>query len=247
MVLPVGIAVEFCLLALFFLSKGKRRVSAVFLIAAVLVLWVSSMPIVAASLYARLERDYPPVALADVPVGKCIVVLGGAVEPAHPPRMNVNMLEGVDRVRKTARLFRAGKGQLVIVTGGNQPWMPHAESEAESIKTLLQEWGVPAAAVVLEGASRNTRENAVNTTKLIKELECGKAVLVTSAAHMTRSVAVFRKLGLEVFPVSTDIRAIRSPGVTVLDFLPSADALKTTSDALREWIGQRVYRLQGWA
>ena len=61
-------------------------------------------------------------------------------------------------VYKAAQLFRAGKGKVLIVTGGNLPWVPSERPEAELVRALLVEWGVPAAAIVLDGASRNTRD-----------------------------------------------------------------------------------------
>jgi len=135
---------------------------------------------------------------------------------------------------------------VIIVTGGDQPWSSFEQTEAEAIKTLLLEWSVPAAAIELEKRSRNTRENAVYALPLIREQACNKPLLVTSAAHMKRSVAVFAKLGINVVPVSADVRVVNKPELTLLDFLPDADALKMTSDAMREWIGQWVYRVKGW-
>jgi len=246
LVLPVGIIIELSVIAFFLLMAGKRRATGMILVCAILVLWVSSMPIVAQTLVGRLERDYPAIRLEAVPAGKCIVLLGGTVQPALPPRVDLNMLEGIDRVRKAAQLYRAGKGQVVVVTGGNQPWSPLAEPEARSIKTLLVEWGVPASAILLEDRSRNTYENAVNSGELLKDLDCVRTSLVTSAAHMKRSVGVFAKQGIDVFPVSADVRVIENPRLTILDFLPDADALNMTSDAIREWIGRGAYRIQGW-
>lgn len=49
-----------------------------------------------------------------------------------------------------------------------------------------------------------------------------------------------------VLPVSADVRVIKKPNLTPLDFLPDAEALKMTTDALREWMGQRVYQMQAW-
>ena len=204
------------------------------------------MPIVADTLLGKLERDYPAVMITEVPVRKCIVLLGGAVGPVHSPRVDVDMLEAVDRVRKAAQLFRAGRGQLIIVSGGNQPWSKFSVSEAESTKTLLLEWGVPDKAIVVESESRNTRENAFYTNVLLEKLSCGTPLLVTSAAHMKRSVAVFEKLGVAVLPVSADVRVIDKPELTVLDFLPDAAALNQTTEAMREWLGQWVYLVQGW-
>ena len=156
------------------------------------------------------------------------------------------MNEAIDRVYKASQLYRAGKGKVLIVTGGNQPWAPSAQPEAELIQALLMKWGVPPAVIVLDGASRNTRENAVNSRVLLEKLGCETPLLVTSAAHMARSVAAFKKVGVGVFAVSADVRVIRNSGVTVFDFLPEAGALLMTSDAVREWLGRRVYEFQGW-
>jgi uncharacterized SAM-binding protein YcdF (DUF218 family) len=75
---------------------------------------------------------------------------------------------------------------------------------------------------------------------------CDTPLLVTSAAHMARAVAAFEKVGVEVFAVSADVRVIRNTGVTVFDFLPDAGALLMTTDAVREWMGRRVYEFRGW-
>jgi len=247
LVLPIGLVIDLLFIALLFLLKGWRRTAATFLVTAMLVLWGASTPFVAHTLLGKLEQDYPAVMITEIPVRQCIVVLGGTVEPVLPPRIDIDMHEGVDRVRKAAQLYRAGRGRVIIVTGGNQPWSPFTEPEADSMRTLLLEWGVPAAAIVLEGASRNTRENAVYAIELMNDMDCGEPLLVTSAAHMKRSVAVFATLGVTVFPVSADVRVVNNPNLTLLDFLPDADALNMTTDAMREWIGQKVYQAQGWS
>ena len=246
LVLPIGIVIELSLVALLLLLLGKRKPAVAFLVSALLVLWVASMPIVAGTLYGELEEDFPPVALEDIPVSECIVVLGGVVGPVLFPRVDTELNEAIDRVYKAAQLYRAGKGRVLIVTGGNLPWAPSEKPEAELVQALLVEWGVPAAAIVLDGASRNTRENAVNSRALMVNLGCDTPLLVTSAAHMARSVAAFEKVGVEVFAVSADVRVIRNSGVTVFDFLPDAGALLMTTDAVREWLGRRVYEFREW-
>ena len=109
------------------------------------------------------------------------------------------------------------------------------------------EWGVPKDNIFLEGSSRNTRENAVYTRNLVDSINCGEVLLVTSAAHMPRAVAAFRAAGVGVTPVSTDVRVVKGQGMAPFALLPDARALAMTSGALREWIGQWVYSLQGWA
>ena len=245
-VMPVGIVIELSLLALLFQLRDKRKTSTVFLLTAVLVLWASSTPMVAKTLYRKLEQAYPPVAILDIPASECIVLLGGSVSPVMPPGFDIGMSDSIDRVRKAGQLQRLGKGKLIIVAAGNQPWDSLAQTEAQATEVLLLEWGVPASAIVLDGASRNTRENALNSAILVEEHSCGRPLLVTSAAHMPRSVAAFQKVGVDVFPVSTDVRVSREPHLTVFDWLPNAGSLGMTTDAMREWIGQRVYEFQEW-
>jgi len=108
------------------------------------------------------------------------------------------------------------------------------------------EWGVPKDAIFLEGSSRNTRENAIYSKNLIDSINCQTALLVTSVAHMPRAVAAFQRAGVSVVPVSTDVQVVKQGTLSAAVLLPNAGALAMTSDAIREWIGIWVYRLQGW-
>ena len=135
---------------------------------------------------------------------------------------------------------------MVVVTGGNQPWSETQVAEADLIRDLLVKWGVPKDKIFLEGSSRNTRENALYTRNLLNSINCESPLLVTSAAHMPRAVAAFNNVGFNVTPVSTDVRVAGSRLPGFRDFLPSAGALAMTSEAIREWIGQKIYAMKGW-
>lgn len=246
MLLPIGIVLELSFVALLLLWMGKRKSSAAFLLTAMLVLLLSSLPIVGDKLMAGLESQYPAVTLEAVPVSECVVMLGGAVEPALAPRIDVELFGAADRVFKTASLYHAGKANVLIIAGGYQPWSPFKLSEAEAVQSILVDWGVPESAILLDTNSRNTRENAINSKVLLEESGCGRPLLVTSAAHMKRSVAAFASLGVDVFPVSVDVRVVQVPEYTLMSYVPSTDALKMTTDAMREWLGQKVYQCRGW-
>jgi len=245
-VMPLGVVFFLLLLALIFLRRNKLRTAAGLLVLGFLVLWTASTPFVAGQVYRHIESRYPPVLMEDIPVRGCMIVLGGALGAPLPPRVDVDMSDAVDRVYKTAALYRAGKAPLVVVTGGNQPWSESHVAEADLIRDLLMEWGVPKQAIFLEGSSRNTRENALYSKNILDSISCSDALLVTSAAHMPRAVAAFHSVGVQVTPVSTDVRAVRDGLPALADFLPSTGALAMTSDGLREWIGQKVYEWQGW-
>ena len=244
--MPLSLAALLLLLSLFFLHRNKRRISGGFLVLALAILWTASTPIVAKQLYRHIESPYPPVPMEEIPVRSCMIVLGGAVGGVLAPRVEIDMNDSIDRVYKAAALYRAGKAPAVIVTGGNQPWSKIYVAEADLIRDLLIEWGVPQEAIFLEGSSRNTRENALFSKNVVDAMACEEALLITSAAHMKRAVAAFRSVGIRVVPVSTDVRVVGMTLPAIMDFLPDAGALAMTSDAIREWIGQKVYSWQGW-
>jgi uncharacterized SAM-binding protein YcdF (DUF218 family) len=214
--------------------------------AAVAVLWIASTPLVADWAIAGLERQYPARPITEMPQADVAIVLGGAVAQPVPPRMETELTDAADRVRHAARLHRAGKVRRILVTAGNSPWGPAARPEAEIIRDLLIEWGVPPEAIEIATRSRNTHENAVEIAQLRKASSFDTALLVTSAAHMPRAMATFRRAGIPVIAATTDIGAIESRMRDPLAWLPQADALAMTTVAVKEWVGLMVYRARGY-
>ena len=80
-----------------------------------------------------------------------------------PEHRASGLIEPSDRLLLAYRLYRAGKAPLVICSGGDNPVSggSNIQPEAAVMCQLLEEWGVPAAAVQVENGSINTRENAV--------------------------------------------------------------------------------------
>lgn len=246
LLMPLSVCVMMLLLALFLHFTGKRRTSVFCLTAAVIVLWGSSLPVVADRLLWSLERQHPPVPVADIPVSDCLLVLGGALGVLQHPRVDVELTDAADRVYQAAKLYRLGKARSLIVAAGNQPWSSRQVPEAVLIRDLLVEWGVPRDVIGLDSVSRNTRENAINSLALVRAADCRSNLLVTSAWHMPRALAAFEKAGLKMFPVSVDVRMVSQTGAEWSRFIPRADVLAATSDALHEWMGIWVYRWKGW-
>ncbi len=113
-----------------------------------------------------------------------------------------------------------------------------AEYENDSIifRRLIDGFGIDPARLVSEPLSRNTYENAVNTTAILKRENLGPCLLVTSAFHMPRAVGMFRKVGGAVIPWPTDYRAEVSRGFR-LDFTEPMTNLDLTTTGLLEWWG----------
>ncbi len=121
--------------------------------------------------------------------------MGGSIYP----RVDIELTDSTDRVYQAAKLYRAGKAKTVIVAAGNQPWNEGRVPEAQLIRDLLVEWGVSRPSIVLDTASKNTHENAINAAVALRENGCQSSLLVTSAWHMPRAIAAFKKLGWKCF------------------------------------------------
>lgn len=243
---PLGLAIGLVVLGGGVAAWGHGRLALVCTGVAVAGLWMVATPAFAEWALGTLERQHPPRAIADLPQADVAVVLGGAVSGPVSPRTTLDLAASSDRVLHAARLYRAGKIKRILVTGGNIPWLPGAIPEAELIRELLVEWGVPAAAVEISGASRNTYENALEIQAMREGQPFTLALLVTSAAHMPRALAVFQRAGLPVIAATTDVEVV-SPGPwTALRWLPDADALAMTTRAVKEWISFWAYRARGY-
>lgn len=243
-VMPLGIFLALAAAGCLFVASGRKRAGLLMITTALAGLWLASMPLTARLSLSALEAHYPVIAVDEVAGADVAIVLGGAVEGPVPPRRAPDLGDAADRVLAAAELYRAGKVRKIVVSGGNLPWGAEVEPEAETIRGLLISWGVAAQDIVTGGTSRTTAENAREVLSIWPSLDASSALLVTSAAHMTRAIATFRKAGLPVSPFPTDVRAPERP-FTILDLLPDAIALKASSDAAKEALGLLVYRLRG--
>jgi uncharacterized SAM-binding protein YcdF (DUF218 family) len=245
LVLPLSLSLLLLAGALFALGLGRRRLAAGLVAVSGGGLWLAALPPVAACLAAPLERTHPAARLADIPKADAILLLGGALTPAQPPREFPELSEAADRIVFAARLFHAGKAPLVLVSSGQAPGRNESAPEAAGIAALLELLGVPAGAIVREEQSTNTHENCVRSRPLLEARGARDILLVTSALHMPRALATCRSAGLAVRPAATDHWATDAP-LRALDLLPDPQALLLTHLALRERLGFAVYQLRGW-
>jgi uncharacterized SAM-binding protein YcdF (DUF218 family) len=209
--------------------------------------WLWATPVFSDWVRGSLESRYAPVELAAIPNADAIVVLGGGVEGAAPPRLFPNLHDAADRVWHGARLYHAGKAPLVVISGGGLPWTEDQGPEAKAMAVFLRDLGVPDEGMLLEGRSATTFENARETKKLLAERGIETVLLVTSAMHMRRAEATFKHAGISVIPAPTDFEVETRPVRNWLDYLPDAEALEGSSKALKEYLGLWVYQWQGRA
>ena len=156
------------------------------------------------------------------------------------------MGESYDRLLHGLRLFRADKAPNLLFCGGNiEALTGTLESEAWQYLQLALEAGVATEHIVLEERSRNTYENALYAQQVMAARAWKTALLVTSASHMPRAMAVFNALGVEVVAAPADVRVV-GHSFSFFELLPTAYGLDQSSTAAKEYVGWWVYWLRGW-
>lgn len=246
---PLGLSIVLVVLAGLLLHPRRIWLVRVLCLSTFALLFVFGSPITSRALLDSLERQYPGYDTARAPRAEAIVVLGGVVRGPSGPRRNIEMTESSDRLIEAIRLWRARKAPLVLMSGGNIDFLigPGQTPESQLMRQFVLEFGLPADSVLSETASRNTYENAEFSKRMLEKRGIRRILLVTSAFHMPRSVAIFRRAGFEVFPATTDFISDGSRPDPIFDWLPSAESLGHSTLALKEIVGLAVYRLRGWA
>ncbi len=248
-VYPAGLSCLLLLAALFFWKK--RRLAKLFIFVSFLVIFLGGNRWVSMSIVHSLESRYPPFTengKADV-----IVVLGGGTDSPQYPRQMVEVNGAGDRMVYAAKLYKDGIADKLILSGGTLDWQGETEtSPAKDMELLMNFMGVPEDAMILQGDSANTAQDADFSTSIIKENNWKKIVLVTSALHMPRSVDLFRRQGFEVIPAPTDFTitdqawnelfSLRWENV-LINILPTASSLKSTTSSMKEYFGMIVNSL----
>lgn len=176
-----------------------------------------------------------------------VIVLGGAVDADATERSGLpEFSPAVERILRGFELLRSGHAGEVLLSGGTLDTRPGALVEAVVMARQLRMWGVEPERIVIEGNSRNTRENALESERIIQERGWHRLVLVTSAAHMPRALATFEAVGLHPDTLVVDIRA-HDWHPRLAWWQPRASNLAAVTEASRELVGRFVYRLRGWA
>ena len=95
------------------------------------------------------------------------------------------------RAETAITLWKQGYAPLLIFSGGSSD--PASVASAELMKRTAVAAGVPANAIVVEGTSATTEENAQRVAELMKNRGLKSAILVTSPYHQRRAAILFER------------------------------------------------------
>lgn len=195
-------------------------------------------------LIAPLERRFPPPQAMPSRVDG-IVVLGGAIDPEQSAIWGQPSLNGAaERVIALMQLGRRYPAARLVYTGGSGSVAAQEFKEAPAAKALYDSLGMETSHVVFEAQSRNTWENATLTKELVNPHPGETWLLVTSAAHMPRSVGAFRAAGWQVTAYPVDYGSSgRDAGLR----FSLAGGFGALGGAIHEWLGLVYYHWRGWS
>jgi uncharacterized SAM-binding protein YcdF (DUF218 family) len=185
-------------------------------------------------LIISLESRYPALnSFEKIEKFDTIVVLPGHADPDpyFPLTSTVNSSTAF-RLIEALRIWRLFPDSTILITG--QKDVP------ELMGKVLYALGLPDNRMSIETESTSTYENAVI---LQKKLGDRPFILITSAGHMPRAMAVFKKLGMNPIPAPTDYMA--GSNFLATQYLPSPSHLMYSDLAIHEYIGILWYKLTG--
>lgn len=173
------------------------------------------------------------------------IVLTGVTLNDRQPDDRVYFHHGADRVMHTIQLYKMGIIKKILISGGSGRLVTKARPEADELRSVMLMVGVPEADILIENESRNTHESAVNIKSMLP-VDSGKYVLITSAFHMRRSEACFKKVGFNVDTFSADYYT--HPRYVTLDafLIPRADCINIWQKMFKEWTGIAAYWVAGY-
>ncbi len=251
---PVGIMTAI-LVAGIVLSVTKRRRRTghrLLFVAAGLYLVFTSSPLAELAI-ANLEGFYPPLQAVDSSsrVERIVILSGYGVENPSTPVTSNLAGETICRVAEGIRLYRQIPKSKIVVSGGilRKGDKPIAQQMADFIVAM----GVSTEDVLVEGRSRDTYENLVEVKPIVGQ---NPFILVTSACHLRRAMAIAHKLGMTPIAAPACIWTLQEfpPGKpwsawsfkVVKSFgYPSVARLGSLQLAYHEYVGFVWYRLLG--
>ena len=205
---PLVWAAVLFVLALCFLPRRPVAALWTFVIATGLTALVGWMPLSDAALRS-LESKYPlPAGSLSPFVG--LVVLGGDIDVPHGVGGSQGFVlsdEG-QRVTTSVALSRRYPHLLILFTAGEAEPSSVWNTSANPAQQFFDSMGVPSERVLYERAARTTYENAILSASVPGVDKNQPWLLVTSASHMPRSMALFRAAGWNVTPYPVGFRSV---------------------------------------
>jgi len=191
--------------------------------------------------------EIPTRPYSEVKTYRLGIVLTGTTMTKEFPDDRVYFSKGADRVTHTVELYKMGRLEKILISGGSGRLRQEDEPEANKFRKAMLMMGVDSADIIIENETRNTYESAVAVKEMLTRMNYTDkdCLLITSAFHMRRSLACYRKAGLNVDNFTTDFYTHKRD--YHLDaIIPSLEAISIWQKLIKEWLGFAAYKAAGY-
>ena len=244
LLIPLNFLVAALLAATVFFVLRWRRLALASALCGLLWAGFWSIPITTIWVGGHLENQYTYKKASDTPTADAIVVLGG-----HTANNRHNWFEPLDQAQTTSRiqwgaeLYQAKRAPIIMVSGAA---LDGGTSEAQVMARYLRQHQIADAHILIEEQSFTTKENALYSAQQLRSHQLHTVLLVTSALHMPRSMAAFRKEGLNVIPapVAPQISLPQDSWTSL--WRPNLEVMYASRSIIKEYAGLFVYWLRRW-
>lgn len=238
--LPV-LFVLFCSGILLVFNEEKANLGKGFLTIGVIIFLLCSMPFISKMLINPIEEKYKPNSnlytqlRSDInnsgrPLKWIVVLAGGITNDENLPLTSKLSYATLSRIVEGIRLYKKFPGSKLLFSGGSPN--DGKDKESDIMKELAIELGIDKTDITTENKSLETSEQVIEIRKIVKK---DNFVLVTSANHMPRAVAMFNKKGLQPYLMPSDYLLKKSDDESgIMDFLPSGYSFQLMEQAFYE-------------
>src|SRR3990167_255770 len=230
--LPFGL-LWLTLAVILLITKRARRLRNASFIIGFLVIALFSLNPFTFSLLNRLQSEYTPLMTIPREVSQ-VVVLGGGVSGRkdYPPNLTLgsaSLSRLVEGIRLFKALYKHNQSAQLILSGGRVFQSPSTAGKMRNTAVML---GVNEKNTSLEDGSLDTHQESVFLKKIIGN---NPFILVTSAYHMPRAMALFEENGMH--PIAAPTQFIAQHENSLLWYIPCSSSLTVGDIAIHEYLG----------
>jgi uncharacterized SAM-binding protein YcdF (DUF218 family) len=236
-----------CLAIAFFTKSDKRRKT--FVKVAFLILFIFGNTFLASKVMTWWEPK--PLEIAKMRNYDVAIVLGGGiVNESKRPFDRTHFYSSADRLLQAFQLYKIGKVKKILISGGSASFVKskNARTDATLGKDFLLKSGVLSSVILIENDSKNTYENALFTKKLLEtlKLQNSRLLLITSAYHMNRGMACFKKQNLKIDSFPSSYKRLDASLLSFNVLVPDEESFSFWYDLFHEWFGLLTYKIMGY-
>lgn len=233
----------FFILLILSLIVKKSKLKKIFLISAIAIIYIFSNNFIFNS-FVKLWDDKPVSEKNLKNYYDYGIVLGGLASYNDDFKM-INFHEASDRLLYAIKFYKEGKIGKIIISGGSAKLINNEIKEGDIIKEYMLSIEIPEEDIIIENQSRNSYENAKFTSELLSDSkDTSDFILFTSALHMKRAAACFKKQNINPDRYSVDYHLNKSEYDVSYFLVPKINVIDEWSLFLHEIIGYYTYKMK---